>query len=93
LGRVQSDASIHSEAIPSSIRAKLLSMTKDDQRVRETVQAELRRRRGALDRSEERAERPITTNGHNGHAVRSQAEERPEMPRRQWSLPSGTTRE
>ena len=68
-------------------------MNKDDQRVRETVQAELRRRRGALDRSEERAERPGTTNGHNGHAVRSQAEERREPLRRQWSLPSGTTSE
>jgi hypothetical protein len=68
-------------------------MNKDDQRVRETVQAELRRRRGALDRSEERAVAPGTTNGHNGHAVRSQAEERRETLRRQWSLSSGTTSE
>lgn len=68
-------------------------MTKDDQRVRETVQAELRRRRGALDRSEERAERSGTSNGHNGHTVRPQTEERREPLRRQWSLPSGTTSE
>jgi hypothetical protein len=74
-------------------------MTKDDQRARETVQAELRRRRGALDRSEERGERPEShashgaANGHNGHAIRSQAEERREPMRRQWSLPSGTTSE
>ena len=68
-------------------------MTKDDQRVRETVQAELRRRRGALDRSEERAERPGSTNGHNGHTMRPQAEGRREPERRQWWLPSGTTSE
>jgi hypothetical protein len=78
-------------------------MNKDDQRVRETVQAELRRRRGALDRSEEhfeRAERAErsgalgTTNGHNGHnghaIVRPPAEERRQPLRRQWSLAPGT---
>jgi hypothetical protein len=49
-------------------------MTKDDQRVRETVQAELRRRRSALDRSEaEYVDRPGTA---NGHAVRARGDER-----------------
>jgi len=72
-------------------------MNKDDQRVRETVQAELRRRRGALDRTEERAVRqgnpcnpghPGTTNGHNGHAAtRLPAEERRQPPRRLWVQP------
>jgi hypothetical protein len=72
-------------------------MNKDDQRVRETVQAELRRRRGALDRSEERFERaersgaPGAINGHNGHTIaRPPAEERREPLRRQWSLAPGT---
>ena len=33
----------------------MVGMTKDDQRVRETVQAELKRRRGAMDKGEDRA--------------------------------------
>ena len=60
-------------------------MTKDDQRVRETVQAELRRRRGAQDRSDECSERG---NRGNGHAVGHEDHDR--RLHRQWSLPSGT---
>jgi hypothetical protein len=70
-------------------------MNKDDQRVRETVQAELRRRRGALDRTEERTARTgnPAANGHNGHsAVRLPPEER--HSRRPWTQPpSGTVPE
>jgi hypothetical protein len=81
-------------------------MTKDDQRVRETVQAELRRRRGALDRSEE--ERPERAGCQglrgmrgpgmtNGHVSRPQGGERREPLRRIWPAPtpspSGTTSE
>ena len=66
-------------------------MTKDDQRVRETVQAELRRRRSALDRIEaEHADRPGTA---NGHAARAQGEERRPFLRRPWSLSSGSASE
>jgi hypothetical protein len=66
-------------------------MTKDDQRVRETVQAELRRRRGALDRSEERYERTGTSvspaaSGHNGHAAPPGEEQRGQL-RGRWPLP------
>jgi hypothetical protein len=64
-------------------------MTKDDQRVKETVQAELRRRRGALDRSEEGAagrQASPGTHGTNAHGVRPQDAERRDPPRRQWSL-------
>jgi hypothetical protein len=65
-------------------------MTKDDQRARETVQAELRRRRSALDGSEdERADRLGTT--ANGYAARAPSEERRSSLRRQWSLPSDPT--
>jgi hypothetical protein len=61
-------------------------MTKDDQRMRETVQAELRRRRSALDRSE--AEDPDRPGTANGHAARAQGEDRRLSLRRPWSLPS-----
>jgi hypothetical protein len=61
-------------------------MTKDDQRMRETVQAELRRRRSALDSGgAEDADRPGIA---NGHAARVQGEERRPYLRRPWSLPS-----
>ena len=63
-------------------------MTKDDQRVKETVQAELRRRRGALDRSEEGATGRQGSPGTNAHGVRPQGEERRDPLRRQWSLRS-----
>jgi hypothetical protein len=63
-------------------------MTKDDQRVRETVQAELRRRRSALDRSEgEDVDRPGIA---NGHAARVQGDVRRPFLRRPWSLSSGS---
>jgi hypothetical protein len=64
-------------------------MTKDDQRVKETVQAELRRRRGALDRSEEVAagrQGSPGTHGTGAHVVRPRGEERRDPPRRQWPL-------
>jgi hypothetical protein len=75
-------------------------MTKDDQRVRETVQAELRRRRGALDKSaEERDARPSRHGTSIGQAARPHGDARrdPRDPQsgRQWPLPlrSGTNGE